>query len=78
VIERAAEPIQPPDYECIAWPEVVAHGLLKAWPFSFSAAGGICENGFAASPFEGISLEVKGLILRRNAGITYTHADPLA
>jgi hypothetical protein len=57
---------------------VVAHGLLKAWPFSFSAAGGICENGFAASPFEGISLEVKGLILRRNAGITYKHADPLA
>src|SRR5262249_19034040 len=73
VLEGAAEPIQPPDHQCIARSQV-GHGSLQLWTLSLRPAGHVRKDLLAASPLERVGLEIKRLVLGGDTSITYEHA----
>ncbi len=76
VLERAAEPIQPPDHQGIPCPQVV-HSVLQTGPLRLGTAHRIGEELLTTCLGERIGLEVEGLVLGGDAGVPYQHACPL-
>jgi hypothetical protein len=79
VAQGAAQPVELPDQERVAGAELVEH-LRQLRSGRQGAAGGIHEDAVAAGGAQGVELEVRRLLARRDAGVAeeVTHARTVA
>jgi len=69
VPERRAQPIKPPHCEHVAKSEHTLHPF-RAGAERFAAAGRVLENMLTPRPIQGITLQIKILLCRRNPCIS--------
>lgn len=72
VAEGAAQPVQPPDNERIAWSHV-GECLVKSGSVGHRAADGIGEDFTTACSSEGVFLQVEGLVCGGYPRVAYEH-----
>jgi len=68
VLQGAPEPVEPPDDEEIAFPDIVER-LLQSRPVFARPAGGIGEDAVASRSNEGVLLQIEDLLEGGDAGI---------
>jgi hypothetical protein len=66
--EGSAEPVQFPDDQGVAWPELVQE-LLEGGAVGAGAAGGLGDHPVAAGTLQGVDLELGLLVGGGDAGI---------
>lgn len=69
-----SQPIQAPDDQGIACPDVV-ESFIQSLALRLRAARGVSEDPGAACLLKSILLQIEGLVGGRNASIAYEHSD---
>jgi hypothetical protein len=59
--QRASQPIQFPDHECVTWPQLVEN-VRQRWALIERTTSGIGEDAKAAGSLEGVMLQVRVLV----------------
>jgi hypothetical protein len=66
--QRATQPIQFPDHERVAWPQLVEN-LTERWTVIERTAGSVDEDAITADRFEGVVLQVRVLVCCGHTGV---------
>jgi hypothetical protein len=72
VLQRAPQPVEPPDDERVTGAEMVER-LGEARPVTLRTGSGVAEDAVAAGRCKRVELEVEGLFPGRNARVASKH-----
>jgi hypothetical protein len=68
ILQRAPEPIQPPDDEDIAFAKIV-EGLLQPWLVAARATHGVGDDAVALGGGQSVALQIEDLLEGGDAGV---------
>jgi hypothetical protein len=77
MFERTAQPIQAPDDQCVSFPNIIER-VLQAWACGRGAAHPVAKDALAADLLESVFLEVKVLLVSRDACVADFHLQILS